>query len=94
MVTMTSETRPRLDPQSDRVDATLPFVSIVMPCLNEERFIENCLASILATDYPAAFAERMRVRESLVRAFAEGCSIRFYDPADHCYVLTQGGPAR
>ena len=53
MVTMTSETRPRLDPQSDRVDATLPFVSIVMPCLNEERFIENCLASILATDYPA-----------------------------------------
>src|SRR6185503_16601724 len=51
-VTMTSEARPRLDQKSDRVDATLPFVSVVMPCRNEERFIEKCLASILATDYP------------------------------------------
>jgi glycosyltransferase involved in cell wall biosynthesis len=51
--TMTSEARPRLDQKSDRVDAALPFVSVVMPCRNEERFIEKCLASILATDYPA-----------------------------------------
>src|SRR5262245_1179216 len=53
MVTMTSETRPRLDDRSDHVDARLPFVSIVMPCRNEERFIEKCLASIFATDFPA-----------------------------------------
>jgi cellulose synthase/poly-beta-1,6-N-acetylglucosamine synthase-like glycosyltransferase len=29
-----------------------PFVSIVMPCLDEARFIEPCLRSVLAQDYP------------------------------------------
>lgn len=28
------------------------FVSIIVPCLNEERHIEECLKSILANDYP------------------------------------------
>ena len=28
------------------------FVSIVVPCLNEERFIKRCLESIIANDYP------------------------------------------
>jgi glycosyltransferase involved in cell wall biosynthesis len=28
-----------------------PFVSVIMPCRNEARFIERCLASILASDY-------------------------------------------
>jgi glycosyltransferase involved in cell wall biosynthesis len=30
----------------------LPFVSIVLPCRNEERYIAPCLDSILATSYP------------------------------------------
>jgi glycosyltransferase involved in cell wall biosynthesis len=31
----------------------LPFVTIAMPCLNEERFIEACLESVRRQDYPA-----------------------------------------
>lgn len=30
----------------------LPFISVIIPCLNEERFISDCLNSILANDYP------------------------------------------
>ena len=30
----------------------LPFVFIIMPCLNEEKFIGRCLDSIIAQDYP------------------------------------------
>src|SRR5467141_1123132 len=30
----------------------LPFVSIVVPCRNEEKHIAKCLDSILANDYP------------------------------------------
>jgi glycosyltransferase involved in cell wall biosynthesis len=36
----------------------LPFVSIVIPCRNEERFIENCLNSIIENDFPK---ERLEV---------------------------------
>ena len=36
----------------------LPFVSIVVPCRNEERFIENCLNSIIENDFPK---ERLEV---------------------------------
>jgi glycosyltransferase involved in cell wall biosynthesis len=32
--------------------ATRPFVSIVIPCRNEASYIADCLASILAGDYP------------------------------------------
>lgn len=30
-----------------------PYVSIVMPCFNEEGYIEACLRSVLGQDYPA-----------------------------------------
>jgi cellulose synthase/poly-beta-1,6-N-acetylglucosamine synthase-like glycosyltransferase len=36
-----------------RADSRLPFVSVVLPARNEERFIRNCLQSLLATEYPA-----------------------------------------
>lgn len=32
--------------------AELPFVSIILPCRNEERYIGSCLESILTTTYP------------------------------------------
>ncbi len=35
-----------------------PFVSIIMPVRNEERYIERCLRSVLSQDYPA---ERMEI---------------------------------
>lgn len=33
-------------------DSTLPFVSIVVPVCNEERWIEECIRALLAQDYP------------------------------------------
>lgn len=30
-----------------------PFVTIALPCLDEERYVEACLRSVLAQDYPA-----------------------------------------
>jgi glycosyltransferase involved in cell wall biosynthesis len=35
----------------------LPFVSIIIPCRNEEDFISKCLDSILASDYPKSKLE-------------------------------------
>lgn len=43
----------------------LPFISLVIPLRNEEAYIENCLRSILAQDYPP---ERMEI------LFVDGCS--------------------
>lgn len=31
---------------------SLPFISIIIPCRNEEKFIGQCLSSIIANDYP------------------------------------------
>jgi succinoglycan biosynthesis protein ExoA len=49
-------------PVTARMSATepmvLPFVSIIVPCRNEERHIAQCLESILANDYPQ---ERMEI---------------------------------
>jgi glycosyltransferase involved in cell wall biosynthesis len=36
----------------------LPFISIIIPCRNEEKFIGSCLDSIIANDYPK---ERLEV---------------------------------
>src|SRR5689334_7759366 len=32
--------------------SSLPFVTIAMPCLNEERYIEECIRCVQAQDYP------------------------------------------
>ena len=34
------------------IDFQKPLVSIIIPCRNEEKFIDKCLDSILAQDYP------------------------------------------
>jgi GT2 family glycosyltransferase len=36
---------------------TRPFVTIAMPCLDEARYIEACLRSVLAQDYPPELIE-------------------------------------
>lgn len=33
-------------------EAVPPFVSVLIPCYNEEKFIRQCLESILSNDYP------------------------------------------
>jgi succinoglycan biosynthesis protein ExoA len=34
-------------------ETALPLVTIAIPCLNEERYIEKCLDDVFAQDYPA-----------------------------------------
>lgn len=46
------------------------------------------LDGLLAADYEAALAARLRVREALTRLFAAGYAIRHYDPAAASYLLT------
>jgi glycosyltransferase involved in cell wall biosynthesis len=56
-----------------------PFVTIAMPCLDEERYVEACLRTVLAQDYPADRFEiivadggsRDRTREIVARIAAE-----------------------
>lgn len=43
----------------------MPFISVILPVRNEERFITACVASIFAQDYPQ---EQMEV------IFVDGCS--------------------
>lgn len=57
---------------------SLPFVTVVVPCRNEEKHIARCLDSILANDYPKDRMEILlvdgmsedRTRE-IVKAYAE-----------------------
>ncbi len=46
--------QPRPAPRPPSEGAAQPFVSVLVPCRNEERFIARCLDSILANDYPSA----------------------------------------
>jgi len=39
----------------------LPFVSVIVPCRNEIRFLGRCLDSILAGDYPASRLEVLAI---------------------------------
>ena len=58
----------------------LPFVTIVVPCRNEEKHIARCLESMLANDYPK---ERMEIlildgmSEDRTREIVAGYSERF-----------------
>lgn len=55
-----------------------PFVTIAIPCFNEERHVERCLEDVFAQDYPAASMEVLvgdgmstdRTREILERLVA------------------------
>lgn len=52
-----------------------PFISIVIPCRNEERFIGGCLESVIANDYPKEKVEVLVIdgmSEDGTRAVIEG----------------------
>ena len=65
----------------------LPRVSIVMPAFNEERYIEACLASVQAQDYPSERVEILvadgrstdRTREILARLTESDPRIQLID---------------
>jgi glycosyltransferase involved in cell wall biosynthesis len=69
---------------------TPPFVTIAMPCLNEEGYIEECLRSVLAQDYPKDRMEILVVdgmsidatREIIAKVAAEDPRIRVIDNPD------------
>lgn len=64
-----------------------PMVTIAMPCLNEERFIEACLRCVFAQDYPRDRIEILvadggstdRTREILARLMTEDGRIKLID---------------
>jgi len=68
-------------------DSLVRFVSIVVPCLNEEAYIEQCLRSLLAQDYPNERMEVLvadgmsvdRTREILARIAVEDPRVRVID---------------
>lgn len=70
--------------------SALPLVTIAMPCLDEERFIEACVRSVLAQDYPKDRIEVLvadggsidATREILMRLAAEDPRIRMIDNPD------------
>jgi glycosyltransferase involved in cell wall biosynthesis len=68
----------------------LPFVTIAMPCLDEERFIEACLESVHRQDYPpdryevliADGGSKDRTREIIARIAATDARIRLLENPD------------
>lgn len=67
-----------------------PFVTIAMPCFNEERYIEACIASVQAQDYPQDRIEILvadgrstdRTRDVLAGLAAADSRIRVIDNPD------------
>ncbi len=67
--------------------ATLPYISIIIPCRNEEQFIERCLDSILAQDFPKDRLEVLvvdgmsedRTRQIIQENFSEKPFIKVLD---------------
>lgn len=59
------------------VENTLPMVSVIIPCRNEEKFIGVCLDSILANDYPKDRLEILVVNgmsEDGTKEIVEACA--------------------
>jgi cellulose synthase/poly-beta-1,6-N-acetylglucosamine synthase-like glycosyltransferase len=67
-----------------------PFVTVAMPCLNEEAYIEACMRGVLAQDYPK---DRMEIlvcdgmsmdatREIVARLAKEDARVRVVDNPD------------
>jgi glycosyltransferase involved in cell wall biosynthesis len=48
-------TTPKSVPSSELDGSRLPFVSVILPILNEENFLEDAVSSILAQDYSGKF---------------------------------------
>jgi cellulose synthase/poly-beta-1,6-N-acetylglucosamine synthase-like glycosyltransferase len=73
-----------------RAEGETPFVSVVMPARNEERWIERAVRSVLSQDYPreklevivAVGASSDRTRETVSRLAAEDARIRLVDNPD------------
>ncbi|WP_394826573.1 glycosyltransferase family 2 protein [Pendulispora albinea] len=67
-----------------------PFVSIVIPCLNEEAYLEECLRSLLEQDYPKDRMEILvadgmsidKTREILEHVASEDARVRLIDNPD------------
>jgi succinoglycan biosynthesis protein ExoA len=65
----------------------LPYVSVVIPVYNEERYVEACLASVLDQDYPADRYEVIvadggstdRTREIVTSVAARNANVRLID---------------
>ncbi len=58
----------------------LPFVSIIIPCRNEEKFINKCLDSIITNDYPKDIFEVLVVvgmSEDGTREIVKGYADRY-----------------
>jgi succinoglycan biosynthesis protein ExoA len=74
-------------PESRPAMASRPFVTVAMPCLNEEAYIEDCLRSVLSQDYPRDRMEILvadgrsgdRTRDIIARLAEEDRRIRLID---------------
>ncbi|MFN4142130.1 GNAT family N-acetyltransferase [Aestuariivirga sp.] len=75
---------------SERATALARDGALPMPAARNVRrvAIPPDLDRLLKEDYSAALAHRQRVRDELMRAFAEGHAITGYDAAEFAYVLT------
>ena len=70
--------------------APVPLVTIAMPAFNEERYIEQCIASVQAQDYPRERIEILvadgrstdRTREIIEQLAAADPRIRLVDNPD------------